>query len=42
MICLKEGLVGSAFGLALSLTKHGFIFVAVDDGTNVLDVWEVK
>lgn len=33
---------GSAFGLALApLPDDGFVFAAVDDGTNVLDVWVV-
>jgi hypothetical protein len=30
---------GSAFGLALRPTSTGFIFAAVDDGLNVLDIW---
>lgn len=34
---------GSAFGLALSpLSDDGFVFAAVDDGINVLDVWVVR
>jgi len=32
---------GAAFGLALRSTEDGFIFAAVDDGVNVLDVWIV-
>jgi DNA-binding beta-propeller fold protein YncE len=33
---------GSAFGLALvPLGRHGFRFAAVDDGINVVDVWDV-
>jgi hypothetical protein len=32
---------GSAFGLALSSGADGFVFAAVDDGTNMLDVWVV-
>jgi DNA-binding beta-propeller fold protein YncE len=30
---------GAAFGLALQSSEDGFIFVAVDDFLNVLDVW---
>ncbi len=30
---------GSAFGMALTSSRNGFVFAAVDDGTNVLDVW---
>ncbi len=33
---------GSAFGLALEPSADGFVFAAVDDGTNVLDVWVVN
>jgi hypothetical protein len=33
---------GSAFGLAIRRVGDGFIFAAVDDGTNVLDVWEIR
>ena len=33
---------GSAFGLALRSTADGFVFAAVDDGINVLDVWVVR
>jgi hypothetical protein len=34
---------GSAFGLALARTgPHSFRFAAVDDGLNVLDVWDFK
>jgi hypothetical protein len=33
---------GSAFGLAIRRFGDGFIFAAVDDGANVLDVWEVR
>jgi hypothetical protein len=32
---------GSAFGLALASFEDGFRFAAVDDATNVLDVWLV-
>lgn len=32
---------GSAFGMALVTSENGFIFAAVDDGLNVLDVWVV-
>lgn len=32
---------GSAFGLALSQRGDGFRFAAVDDGANVLDIWDV-
>ena len=32
---------GSAFGLALEQNEGGFVFAAVDDGTNVLDIWVV-
>jgi hypothetical protein len=32
---------GAAFGLALHSSEDGFIFAAVDDGVNVLDVWVV-
>jgi len=33
---------GSAFGLALEPSAGGFVFAAVDDALNVLDVWVVK
>jgi hypothetical protein len=33
---------GSAFGLALEPVNDGFRFAAVDDGTNVLDIWVVQ
>lgn len=33
---------GSAFGLALKPSGNGFRFAAVDDGTNVLDIWIVQ
>ncbi|HXH40684.1 MAG TPA: hypothetical protein VNN08_18780 [Thermoanaerobaculia bacterium] len=33
---------GSAFGLALRPTSNGFVFAAVDDGMNVLDIWVVQ
>ena len=33
---------GSAFGLALRPTSSGFVFAAVDDGLNVLDIWVVQ
>ncbi|MFY9531868.1 MAG: hypothetical protein WAR24_23435 [Candidatus Acidiferrales bacterium] len=33
---------GSAFGLALKSFEGGFIFAAVDDGLNVLDIWVVR
>ena len=32
---------GAAFGLALKSTEDGFVFAAVDDFLNVLDVWIV-
>jgi hypothetical protein len=32
---------GSAFGLALEPRGNGFRFAAVDDGTNMLDIWVV-
>jgi hypothetical protein len=32
---------GAAFGLAIEAAGSGFIFAAVDDATNVLDVWTV-
>jgi hypothetical protein len=32
---------GAAFGLAIEATDSGFIFAAVDDAINVLDVWRV-
>jgi len=33
---------GSAFGLAIVPLGDGFRFAAVDDGTNMLDVWDVR
>ena len=33
---------GSAFGMALTRWGDGFRFAAVDDGLNVLDIWQVK
>lgn len=33
--------VGAAFGLAIASLEDGFRFAAVDDGTNMLDVWDV-
>jgi hypothetical protein len=33
--------VGSAFGLAIVPLSDGFRFAAVDDGNNILDVWNV-
>lgn len=33
---------GSAFGLAVVPSDRGFRFAAVDDGINVLDIWDVK
>jgi DNA-binding beta-propeller fold protein YncE len=33
---------GSAFGLAFMRQRDGFVFAAVDDGQNVLDVWNVR
>ncbi len=33
---------GSAFGLALEPMGDGFVFAAVDDGNNVLDIWVVQ
>jgi hypothetical protein len=33
---------GSAFGLALEPSGAGFRFAAVDDGLNVLDVWDLQ
>ena len=33
---------GSAFGLALEERGGSFRFAAVDDGQNVLDVWDVR
>ena len=33
---------GSAFGLALRSTSNGFVFAAVDDGINMLDIWVVQ
>lgn len=32
---------GSAFGLAVVQTSRSFVFAAVDDGLNVLDIWKV-
>jgi DNA-binding beta-propeller fold protein YncE len=34
--------VGSAFGLAIVPLNDGFRFAAVDDGNNILDVWNVR
>lgn len=34
--------VGSAFGLAIVPFDDGFRFAAVDDGVNMLDIWNVK
>ena len=36
-----DPLAGSAFGMALESSGDGFRFAAVDDGINVLDVWDV-
>jgi DNA-binding beta-propeller fold protein YncE len=33
--------VGSAFGIALSQSGSSFVFAAVDDGMNTLDIWNV-
>jgi hypothetical protein len=33
---------GSAFGLALDSSSDPIRFAAVDDGQNVLDIWNVK
>jgi hypothetical protein len=33
---------GSAFGLAMGLGPKGMRFAAVDDGLNVLDIWDLK
>ncbi len=33
---------GSAFGLAFEPMGDGFVFAAVDDGLNVLDIWVVQ
>ena len=33
---------GSAFGMALVENEDGFRFAAVDDGLNVLDIWDGK
>jgi hypothetical protein len=33
---------GSAFGLALREGGGGFVFAAVDDGQDQLDVWDVR
>ena len=37
-----DSAAGSAFGLALHSSEHGFRFAAVDDATNVLDIWVVR
>jgi hypothetical protein len=37
-----DSAAGSAFGLALVSSEHGFRFAAVDDATNVLDIWVVR
>lgn len=34
--------IGSAFGLAIVPFGDGFRFAAVDDGNNILDVWDVR
>lgn len=34
--------IGSAFGLAIVPFEDGFRFAAVDDGNNILDIWDVK
>lgn len=34
--------IGSAFGLAIMPLSDGFRFAAVDDGNNILDVWNVR
>jgi hypothetical protein len=34
--------LGSAFGLAIVPLEDGFRFAAVDDGTNMLDVWDLR
>ena len=33
---------GSAFGLAITQTERGVRFAAVDDGLNVLDIWDIR
>lgn len=33
---------GSSFGLAVEPFGSGFRFAAVDDGVNVLDIWDVR
>ena len=37
-----DSAAGSAFGLALDSSEDGFRFAAVDDATNVLDIWVVR
>jgi hypothetical protein len=39
---IEPGVAGSAFGIALASFRNGFIFAAVDDNINVLDVWVVQ
>lgn len=34
--------IGSAFGLAIVPFEDGFRFAAVDDGNNILDIWNVR
>jgi hypothetical protein len=36
-----DSAAGSAFGLALSQSGSSFVFAAVDDGQNTLDIWNV-
>jgi hypothetical protein len=36
-----DSAAGSAFRLALEPSGNRFRFAAVDDGTNVLDIWVV-
>lgn len=37
-----DSTVGSAFGLAIVSLEDGFRFAAVDDGVNMLDIWNVR
>lgn len=37
-----DSTVGSAFGLAIVPLEDGFRFAAVDDGVNMLDIWNVR
>ena len=37
-----DSAAGSAFGLALEMRGEGLVFAAVDDGQNVLDIWDVR